>query len=529
MPYTHWFVSRQKRKLTTILPALVAFSDICVGKKWAGNKDLQLQYEDELQRRDITVHGTLRARRSGDGGGGVRTLFKQMKDLGLVFTEDDNGLCRLTLIAEALIKGELTFVDAMRIQLQRYQYPSAACWSGSGSVHHSFMVHPFQFLLRLLRYSPIENYLTMEEIAYIVIHTADSDDEEAFNAVAGLIIKNRQAYGQLPLSLQDKVYIKPDMPRHEVDEVHRRRQSYYDIANTLCNYISLTQFIDRGFKTISIRSGKETEVDAFIQSNPKFIPHPELKENYLRAYGRGNVAKDLRDFNRDEQKSSKEITEARIRKEYVLLALKTPITGITPDVVQSISHSIGIDEITVEKFLIKNYPQGNIADFFGAYRESAHLGKAGARDFEIATCEMFGKIFNMRAKHVGPLGNTPDVFIESDEAGYCGIIDNKAYKNDYSISGNHRRVMEHEYIPNVGVYGNTKYSLAFFTYIAGSFGSNINSQIQTICRDTSLSGSAITVDILINLAQDYAENGYDHNKLRDIFSVNREVQLLDIQ
>ena len=38
----------------------------------------------------------------------------------------------------------------------------------------------------------------------------------------------------------------------------------------------------------------------------------------------------------------------------------------------------------------------------------------------------------MRVKHVGPMGNTPDVFVESEEGKYCGIIDNKAYKNGYT-------------------------------------------------------------------------------------------------
>ena len=55
--YQHWFVSRQKRQLTTILSALIAFSDVCVGKKWSGNHELQFEYEDELQRRNITEHG----------------------------------------------------------------------------------------------------------------------------------------------------------------------------------------------------------------------------------------------------------------------------------------------------------------------------------------------------------------------------------------------------------------------------------------------------------------------------------------
>lgn len=527
MPYEHWFVSRQKRQLTTILPALIAYSDVCVGKKWAGNTELQLDFEDELQRRNITEHGKLRARKAGEGGGGIRTLFKQMKDLGLVFTEEENGLCRLTLIGEAIVKGEITFVDAMRMQLQKYQYPSAACWSGSGSVSQSFKVHPFQFLFRLLRYAPLENCLAMEEIAYIVIHEATSDSDKCFKDVCDYILTYREN-GEISQKIADELTITEDMNKQQIDAVKLRMKAYYDIANTYCNYLGLTQYVERGFKTISIRSGKEHDVDAFIQDVPKFIPHPELTENYQRAYGRGNAAKDLRDFERDGIASQKELNEARIQKEYVLLALRTPITGISADVVKAISESTGIDEKVVESFLIKTYPHGNIDDFFLSYKEFAHMGTAGAKDFEIATCEMFRKIFKMRAEHVGPIGNTPDVFIESEDGKYCAIIDNKAYKNGYSISGDHRRVMEDVYIPNVKTYGKANYPLAFFTYIAGSFGSNIDSQIRQIVDDTKVNGSAMPVDIFIDIAQDYATGRYTHESLKNIFSVNREVRLQDV-
>ena len=156
------------------------------------------------------------------------------------------------------------------------------------------------------------------------------------------------------------------------------------------------------------------------------------------------------------------------------------------------------------------------------------MGTEGAREFETATCEMFRKIFHMRAEHVGPIGNTPDVFAESKEAGFCCIIDNKAYKNGYSISGDHKRVMEDVYIPNYKIYGHTEQPLAFYAYIAGSFGSNINSQLAEITKDTGINGSAMPVDIFINLAQDYAEKDYDHQFLKEIFSKNREIQLSDL-
>ena len=510
MSYNHWFVSRQKRQLTTVLSALIAFSDVCIGEKWSGNTDLQLEFEDELKKRNITEHGKLRARKSGEGGGGVRTLFKQLKDLGLVFTEEENGKCRMTLIGEELVKGNISFVAAMRMQLQRYQYPSAAVWSGSGSVNHAFKVHPFQFIFRLLRDERLGNELSMEEMSGIVIHYSTSDNSKCYENVVGKILDFREK-GNCDGYINDT-----------------ETKTYSNIANTFFNYINLTQYIDRGWKTIMIRDGKEEEVDSFIEDTPRFIPHPELSENYIRAYGRGRAAKDLRDFERDTVSSQKELNEARIRKEYVLLALKTPITGITPDIVDYIVVHTGINEKTVENFLIEHYSKGNIDDFFVSYKELANMGTAGATEFELATCELFRKIFRMHAEHVGPKGNSPDVFVESEDGKYCGIIDNKAYKNGYSISGNHKRVMKDVYIREMDQYATTEFPIAFFSYIAGSFGKNINSQIEGLHKETGIHGSAMPVDILIKIAQEYAEKGWDHNMLKTIFSVDREVRLTDV-
>ena len=508
MAYNHWFVSRQKRKLTTILEALVAYSDVCVGKEWT--TDLQIELEDVLGGREITEHGALRARRAGQGGGGTRTLFKQMKDLGLVFLEEENKRCRLTLVGEALVRGDISFVEAMRLQLKRYQYPSAAVWSGSGSVNHSFNVHPFQFIFRLLRDPRLNNTLTMEEMYGIVIHYAVSDSTDVFEDIVSRILLYRQNSLDGFISATET-------------------KTYSNIANTFFNYIDLTQYTDRGWKTLSMRQGKEAEIDAFIEDNPSFIPNPELSENYLRKYGRGLAAMDRRNFDRDNTLSQREMNEARIRHAYVLLALKTPITGITTEIVEKVSNNTGIDERVVERFLLENYPHGNIDDFFLAYRELSRMGRSGSLEFELATCEMFKKIFHMKTDHVGQIGNTPDVFVESEESGYCGIFDNKAYKERYSISGNHKRVMEDVYIPTYRSYGHTDKPLAFFAYIASSFGNNIDSQLNEIIRDTGINGSAISVDLFINLAQDYAAQGLTHLFLKELFSVNREIRLSDFE
>ena len=64
MPYQHWFISRQKRQLTQILPSLICFYDVCDGQVWSGNSALQLKFEDAIAERGITEHGSLRARRT---------------------------------------------------------------------------------------------------------------------------------------------------------------------------------------------------------------------------------------------------------------------------------------------------------------------------------------------------------------------------------------------------------------------------------------------------------------------------------
>lgn len=524
--YNHWFVSRQKRKLTDILPALIAFNDLCVGQKWT-DKKVQQQFEDELQNRSITEHGKLRARKTGGGMGGTRTLFKQMKDLGLVFTEDENGLCRLTLVAESMLKAEISFVEGMRIQLKRYQYPSATTWKGSGGIRHEFNVHPFQFLFRLLKHPLLDGYLSRDEIALIVIHLAKSDDEKCLNAVAEAIINFRNTGRALPY-IEEELKNNDDRDKMREQQVKLVRDKYNNIANTLCNYMEITQFIEREPKIIRIRVGKEHDVDTFIEKDSKFISHPELQENYIRAYGRGYSSKDLRTFN-DVVKNNKEILEARIQREYILLALKMPIMKITASIVKTISEKTGIDERTVEKYLTKHCQKGNIDDFFASYKELAHMGREGASEFEKATCEIFKNIFNMRAEHTGPKGNTPDVFIESADGKYCGIIDNKAYKNDYSITGDHKRVMQYEYIPNYKNYVDANYPLKFFSYIAGSFGKNIDKQLDEIISETEIFGSAVPVDIFIKFAQDYAEKQYNHDTVKKIFTKNREVRLFDLE
>jgi len=161
------------------------------------------------------------------------------------------------------------------------------------------------------------------------------------------------------------------------------------------------------------------------------------------------------------------------------------------------------------------------------YFEMAFKGRDEATDFEIATVELFKDIFGYNAVHVGPQGLTPDVLLLSDSDGYQAIIDNKAY-SQYSISNDHRNRMIHNYIEGIGNYSNSNIPLAFFSYIAGGFSRTIDSQIQSISKETSVNGSAMSVSNMIRLVENHQQTPHSHENLRKIFSLGRQILSSDL-
>ena len=88
--------------------------------------------------------------------------------------------------------------------------------------------------------------------------------------------------------------------------------------------------------------------------------------------------------------------------------------------------------------------------------------------------------------------------------------------------------MVHNYIGNLSKYGADGKPLAFFSYIAGGFGSNIDSQLARIVQETSVHGSAVTVSNIIKMVEEQQRAPYSHTQIRSIFSCDRQVQLSDL-
>jgi hypothetical protein len=85
------------------------------------------------------------------------------------------------------------------------------------------------------------------------------------------------------------------------------------------------------------------------------------------------------------------------------------------------------------------------------------------------------------------------------------------------------------YIGGLRTYYDGNLPLSFFSYIAGGFGTNIDTQIADIASATSVHGSAVSVYNVIKLAETHASRPFSFNRLKDIFSLDRQVLIADIE
>lgn len=515
----YWWVTRPKRRLNSVPEILAALAEISLNEEWQGQKGTHLDFEEALEEANLKRKGD----RRDQTGGGARTYKAWISSLGLIFIQKSTKKLKLTLAGEAIMNGESP-VEIIKNQILKYQFPSSFSISRNVNVSRRFKIRPFRFLLRLLNDKDIE-YLTENEIAKIIIVEAENETETCYRTVKEKILLYRDK-GDECLAKDFFEHFAPSSgkvnPEHPFSHL-------LDIANTIVNWMEYTQLAKRSEdKSIRIIEDKLNEVNTILSNVPAFIDRCEEHEFFQRKYGLDpKHKKDTRNLSETKTITAKIIAEQKIKQAFITESLKTPISQITNRLVEKIAVQTGFTEETVEESLLKMYPHGAIGSFMTEYFEMAFKGRDEAAEFEKATVELFKNVFGFNVKHVGPIGLTPDVLVLSDSDGYCGIIDNKAYSK-YTISNDHHNRMVYNYIGNLANYYSGNLPLTFFSYIAGGFGKNINSQIKGIADETSVNGSAMSVSNMIQLVQNYKLMNYDHKKICSIFSVNRQVLMSDL-
>ena len=514
----YWWVTRPKRKLNSIPEVLATFADLSLNQEWEGQRDSHLAYEEALEAAGLKRIGD----RRDQTGGGARTYKAWLMSLGLIFSQNNGKKIKLTLAGEAIMNGDSP-VEVLSNQILKYQFPSSFSLGRGVRVSERFRIRPFRFLLKLLNDDRVK-YLTEEEIAKIVVTEAECETEKCFEYIVDRIQQFRSVGDKC---LEEDFCIKYASSKGEVNPDHPYSH-LMDLANTLVNWLEYTQLVVRQDGRIYILESRRLDVEAIIGDIPPFIDRPEDHEYFQRKYGIDpKHRKDNRNLNVTQTITAKTIAKQKVMKAYIAVSLERPITKITPEIVDYIIMQTGIDGKAVEEILIETYPTGSVGAFMTKYFEMAFKGRDEATEFEKATVELFKDVFGYEAKHVGPIGLTPDVLLISDEDGYQAIIDNKAY-HKYTISNDHYNRMVHNYIGNISNYGRKDMSLAFFSYVAGGFGTNIDGQIQSIYRATNIPGSAMSVSNLIKMVERNQKDKYTHSEIRRIFGMNRQILLSDV-
>lgn len=514
----YWWVTRPKRKLNSIPEVLASFADLSLNQEWEGQRNSHLAYEDALEEAGLKRKGE---RRDQTGGGG-RTYKAWLVSLGLIFTQESTGKIKLTLAGEAIMNGDSP-VEVLKGQILKYQFPSSFSIGRGVQVSSRFKIRPFRFLLKLMADEKIK-YLTEEEIAKVIVTEAENESDKCYNYIVDRIIQFRN-YGDA--CLEEDFFIKYKSSKGAVNPEHPYSH-LTDLANTIINWLEYTQLVKRDSGQVAVLDDKREEVISILAQKPSFIDRPEQHEYFQRKYGLDpKHRKDNRNLALTKTVTAAMIARQKIMQAYIAESLEKPITKITPQVVDYIISVTGIDGKTVETVLVETYPNGSVGAFMTKYFEMAFKGRDEATEFEKATVELFQDVFGFEAKHVGPIGLTPDVLVLSDEDGYQAILDNKAY-HKYTISNDHFNRMVHNYIGNISNYGDGDKSLAFFSYIAGGFGTNIDKQLKNIVDVTGVSGSAVSVSNMIKLVEQHNQTPYSHKRIKEIFSVNRQVLLSDL-
>jgi hypothetical protein len=505
----HWWTTRPKRKLITIVDVLRVFLTIAEGNQWRRNRELHREFEEALESNRLKGVGN---RREGSGSGG-RTYASWLFSFGLWF-EDDDGIVRSTFAGEDLVKGKAP-VPIITEQLMKYQYPSP--YSQTTRVNSRFRIFPFQFILRLLQHPKLDGVLSKTEIAGFVLTNAETHKD--LNTVVDLIRSYRNN-GE-DNSIFDDTF----------EEQYGNFKKLNDTANTFINQLEFTQLIGRmhGESKLYILDDKRKEVERLLKQKYPLITRVDGEYTFFqRKYGLGpHHQKDTRKF-----AATTNISALDAEKSKVLVALwdilaRLPIKSISNKILKNISEKTGVELRNVERIITSAGVEPSYDLFEEKFLQLAMSGRAFATEFEQAAEGIFGSEgFGFDTEWIGSKPNNPDFLAVSDDKSkeFLGIFDTKAYKS-YSISGNHQRVMTQVYIPKYRSYDHNgkKIDLAFFSYIAGGFKTTIDKGIDRIYQETSVNGSAITAQELLKLLRKHRTSSLSKQEFKRLFSLNKQI------
>lgn len=550
MALQYWMFTRPHRKLIRVPKSTAAFAAVALGKRWQGNRPLQMDYETALEEGSLKGIGEHSERDRGAGGSGGRTHASLLYSLGLFFTykedADSDEEVHLTLAGQALVDQE-DALPILRRQVLAHQFPSP--YSISIRMDERFRVRPFILLLRLLRDPVLEGYLTDAEIAAAVIPYGEGHSATDAKRIKERILRFR-ADGMASL---DEGFAKlVGLAEGSLEEhVFKTSGKLGGIANTAVQWLRYTGYalatpgVDHGStaKTVTaVNANLLDEIDTAIaqwgaapligdkamreakERKDKFAAH-RAAAAFQRTYGRTPTRqKDTRKLGDLRQASRHTRITGMVTASLVHLFQTEPVLEVNDDVVTKVVNHSGLDEKTVRTTLAEliRSPQDGLSQFLDRYQQMAFSGTDEAIAFEKATAAVMRDVFGLRAQQVGQGGRVPDVEVQADD--WVGIVDTKAY-SAYDLPSDHQLRMQTSYVP---AYKGKDPDLAFFLYVAGGFAPSFNANLSKIVQAVSVPGSGIGIIPWIELIRGYEASSLDHEDLRKLWSAGREITVQDV-
>ena len=519
-----WWVTRPKRSLAAVPGVLRELAAAVSGQPWReGGQDAQRAYERQLEASALKAN---RPKRDPNGGG-PRTYVAWLRSLGLLW-EGADGQLYLTLAGEAIVQGDENLMEIMSRQVLHYQFPSYFSTSTFLSrVEARFKVRPFVFILQLLLDPRLEGYLTQkDDVAKIAVCYGESNSQACVDDVVERILALRErGDASLPADYLS-TFASGRSAETSLDKLFANLN---DIANTMGNWHSQTQLVTRSHGgEWRIADGAEDDVRRTVDAmlGKKLLADWTDQERFQRRYGlTPGKSKDTRAVQPIQNVSAEVVLEREIVKEYTEYASTHLVTELDDDLVNAIAARLAADPAKVRDVLRQRFSAG-YGGFLMHYTELAQGSNTAATKFEQATTEIFSKVFGYQAEHIGAQPLRPDVVLYSETERYGAILDTKAYAKRYTLSHDQRGVMRN-YVVDYPKYKLGDGDLAFFSYVSGRFGPNIDAQLAEVSeRADGVPGSAITAhDIVLMCKRHLGTEKYTHAQLRDIFSGNKQVQV----
>ena len=468
-----------------ILRAMIVASEL--GSTWGGDQGQQDKFAKLLDDYGLKAGGKQRDKNAG----GSRTYEAQMRSLGLLYKDSNDGTLKLTQSGQDLVD----FIDVSKTfeyQILKFQYPSSYSLGRNVDIDKSIKIRPFLFLLKLAN-DPELNGISDKDMVVPVVHAKTDLDYENCKQ---LILKLRES--GVATVVPDDASIRTTKTQN--NSYAQRLEDIGNIANTFKNVLQGSGIVDLrdidGQERVFPRSDIATLIKE-VESLP-FVDFINLSDEQATLQY-GNKLGSKKDTRRNfmPSKNPELFTKSSIIYQKFLDDVDLPVTQVEiNDFVRRMTKEFNLSS---ENVLLALQPILENADHYSGARliELSKGGLKTAEAFEKNVQKIFEVDFGYEAEWTGrtfrkQTGGYMDVFVVELERNLCGIIDTKSMKT-YDLPHQDIAKAEKTYIDAASeLYGSRNLELKFVAYISHLIGSGAGDRARSLYESKGVPVSLIS-------------------------------------